>query len=47
MFEANDWDLQDTNEQKVVLPARILQAKAVSREMLFYTKHKIDEFTIT
>ena len=45
-WTVKDWDLSNTEEQKVDLPAAILGVRAISREIVFYSKHAIQDFTI-
>ena len=45
-WEAKDWDLSIKDEQKVELPAKMLACRAVSREIVFFSKNMIENFAI-
>ena len=45
-WEAKDWDLTKKGEEKVELPAVMLKCRAVSREITFFSKNLIENFSI-
>ena len=45
-WHVKDWDLSNAQEQRVDLPAQILGVRAISREIVFYSKHAIQDFSI-
>ena len=45
-WEARDWNLASQEENRVDLPAALLKCRAVSREIVFYSKNKIEDFRI-
>ena len=45
-WSVQNWDLTDQSEQRVDLPAEMLGCRALSREIVFFSKHKIEDFTI-
>ena len=46
LWESNQWDLTSDEEQKVEFPARMLQCRAIGREIVFYSKKIIQDFSI-
>ena len=40
-WEVNDWTLESSSEQRVEFPAEMLQARAISREIVFFSKNII------
>jgi len=45
-WEVKDWDLTNKGEQKIELPAEMLSCRALSREIVFYSRPKIENFSI-
>ena len=45
-WTVKDWDLSNPQEQRVELPAAIMTVRAISREIVFYSKQAIQDFTI-
>lgn len=47
LWQVNNWSLDDPeSEQCVMFPAEILKCTAISREIVFYSKKKIEKFSI-
>ena len=47
LWQVNNWSLDDPEtEQCVYFPAEMLKCTAISREIVFYSKNKIDKFSI-
>ena len=46
LWESTEWDLTSNEEVKVEFPAAMLSCKAVGREMVFYSKKIMQEFSI-
>ena len=45
-WEVKDWTLSKAEEQRVEFPKEMLQARAISREIVFFSKNVIEEFAI-
>ena len=46
LWESTEWDLTSNEEVKVEFPAAMLSCKAIGREMVFYSKKIMQEFSI-
>ena len=46
LWESTQWDLTSNEEVKVEFPAAMLSAKAIGREMVFYSKKIMHDFSI-
>ena len=46
LWEGSDWNLASDEEQKVEFPAGMLACRAVGREMVFYSKKLMHQFSI-
>ena len=46
LWEGFEWDLNSTEEQKVEFPAAMLACKAIGRELVFYSKKIMHDFSI-
>ena len=46
LWESNQWDLTSNEEQKVQFPAAMLGCRAIGREIVFYSKKVMQEFSI-
>ena len=46
LWESSDWNLASDEEQKVEFPAGMLACRAVGREMVFYSKKLMHQFSI-
>ena len=46
LWESNDWDLTSNEEKKVEFPAAMLSCRAVGREIVFYSKKIMHDFSI-
>ncbi len=45
-WQVKDWNLSNRNEQRVDLPAEMLKCRALSREIVFFSKFAIENFAI-
>ena len=45
-WQVKEWDLTNKEEQKIELPADMLSCRAISREIVFFSKPKIENFSI-
>ena len=46
LWESSDWNLASNEEQKVEFPASMLACRAIGREMVFYSKKLMHQFSI-
>ena len=46
LWESSDWNLASNEEQKVEFPASMLGCKAIGRELVFYSKKLMHQFSI-
>ena len=46
LWESADWNLASDEEQKVEFPVAMLGCKAIGREMVFYSKKLMHQFSI-
>ena len=46
LWQSSNWDLASQEEQKVEFPAAMLGCKAIGREMVFYSKKLMHQFSI-
>ena len=46
LWESNEWDLTTGEEVKVEFPSSMLECKAVGREIVFYSKKIMHDFSI-
>ena len=46
LWESTDWDLTSNEEQRVEFPSRMLSCRAIGREIVFYSKKIMHDFSI-
>ena len=46
LWESSQWDLNSSEEQKVEFPAAMLACGAIGREIVFYSKKIMNDFSI-
>ena len=46
LWESSEWDLTCNEEQKVEFPSRMLACRAIGREIVFYSKKLMHDFSI-
>ena len=46
LWESKEWDLNTSEEVKVEFPAQMLSCRAIGREIVFYSKKIMHEFSI-
>ena len=45
-WQVENWDLTNQQETRVDLPSSMLKCRALSREIVFFSKDKIEDFAI-